>query len=307
MGGLIIVLAFLVACWQVSIVSTVSIARSTVFLFVGFAAIGFIDDYVVPRMIKGKRGLGWKQKFVLQAIIAGVAVYFHSGRVLDARWAVITFIVLFIANAYNFADGLDALAGSILLFFGAGLVLLSVQGMVVAEPALIAAALVGAVIPFLFLNAPPARVFMGDVGSLPIGAVLGFAVTGIASPPQVSAFSSAATGSILDQWLAQRPIEGPIWRPEMIVPLTILCLLMVIELVPVPMQIASVKLFKKKIFPFTPIHHAFEKAGWAEGKVVWMFALTQLVLVALAVVAFRGDPVPPSQMHFRPAPRAIRR
>ena len=307
MGGLILVVGFLIASLFVAMASTVPIARSTIFLFIGFAFIGFLDDFIVPRMIKGKRGLGWKQKFILQAIIAGIAVYFHCGRVLDERWGVITFVVLFMANAYNFCDGLDALAGSILLFFGTGVVLLSLQGMVVAEPALIAAALMGAVIPFLYLNAPPAKLFMGDVGSLPIGAVLGIAIAGIASPPQISAFASSSSGSILDQWLSQRPIEGLVWRPEMITPLLILCLLMVIELVPVPVQIGWVKLFKKRIFPFTPIHHAFEKAGWPETRVVWMFALTQLVLAAVAVTAFRGDPIPPSPMHLRQAPRVIRR
>jgi phospho-N-acetylmuramoyl-pentapeptide-transferase len=292
MGGLILVVGFLGAFYEVAATSATSILLSTLFIFLGFAAIGFIDDFVVPRVIKGKRGLGWKQKFILQAIIAGVGVYYHAGHVMDLRWGIITFVVVFMANAYNFADGLDALAGSILLFFGAGVIVLSLLGVVVPEPAMIAAALIGAVIPFLFLNAPPAKLFMGDVGSLPVGAVLGLAVTSIASPRN-EAFSSAGTDqSILQQWLAQRQIEGTLWRHEMMLPLTILCVLMIIELVPVPIQIGWVKVFKKRLFPFTPIHHAFEKAGWPETRVVWMFALTQVVLVALAIFSFR-EPTPP--------------
>jgi phospho-N-acetylmuramoyl-pentapeptide-transferase len=287
MGGLIIVAGFVLATWAVATTSTTVIASSTLAIFIGFAAIGFIDDFVVPRLIKGKRGLGWKQKFLMQAVVAGVGVYYHSGHVFDLRWGIITFIVLFMANAYNFADGLDALAGSILLIFCVGLFVLSLEGMVIPEPALIAAALIGAVIPFLFLNAPPAKVFMGDAGSLPIGAVLGLAVASIASP-RAEAFTSGTDVSILQQWLAQRQIEGTILRAEMIVPLTILCMLMIFELVPVPMQIFWVKVFKRRLFPFTPIHHAFEKAGWPESRVVWTFALSQLVFVALAILVFRA-------------------
>lgn len=291
MGGLILVVGFVFATWAVSSATSSAISASTLMIFIGFALIGFVDDFVVPRMIKGKRGLGWKQKFILQAAVAGAGVWLHGGRVFDVRWAVITFIVLFMANAYNFADGLDALAGSILLIFGVGLMVLALEGAVVQEPATIAAALIGAVVPFLFLNAPPAKVFMGDVGSLPVGAVLGMAVSIVLSPrAEALAGISDPNRSILSLWEAQRHIEGTHWRPEMMMPLAILCLLLVIELVPVPIQIAWVKLFKRRLFPFTPIHHAFEKAGWPETRVVWMFALTQLVLVALALLASKAGP-----------------
>lgn len=291
MGGLILVVGFLFAAWAASSAGATGISISTLMIFIGFALIGFVDDFVVPRMIKGKRGLGWKQKFILQALVAGAGVYAHGGRVLDLRWAVITFIVLFMANAYNFADGLDALAGSILLIFGVGLMVLSMEGAVVQEAATIGAALIGGVVPFLFLNAPPAKVFMGDVGSLPVGAALGMAVSIVLSP-RTEALSGITdpNQSILKLWEAQRHIEGTHWRPEMVLPIAILCLLMVIELVPVPLQIAWVKLFKRRLFPFTPIHHAFEKAGWPETRVVWMFALTQLVLVALAILACKAGP-----------------
>jgi phospho-N-acetylmuramoyl-pentapeptide-transferase len=292
MGGIIVIVGFIAAAWALAVGTSTPIASSTIALFIGFAAIGFLDDFIVPRTMKGKRGLGWKQKFILQAIIAGICVYYHCGQKHDMRWAIITFVVMFIANAYNFVDGLDALAGSILLTFGTGVLILSLAGIIVPESALIATALIAAVIPFLYLNAPPAKVFMGDVGSLPIGAVLGLAVANIASPP-AGAFSGSTDGSILQQWLSQQQIEGTMWRPEMLVPLGILCTIMYIELLPVPIQIAWVKLFKKRIFPFTPIHHAFEKAGWPETRVVWMFMMTQLVCVALAIYAFRGVPTNP--------------
>lgn len=302
MGGIILVAGFLFASVGVAYAAGEGISLWALIIFIGFALIGFIDDFLVPRLMKGKRGLGWKQKFIMQALVAGAGVYAHGGRVLDVRWGLITFLILFMANAYNFADGLDALAGSILLVFGAGLLVLAQQGVVIHESAAICAALIGGVIPFLFLNAPPAKVFMGDVGSLPVGAVLGLAV-GLVFSPKSSATAAIGDGSILDIWEQGRMIEGMHWRPEMVLPLAILCLVMVIEIVPVPLQIAWVKLFKRRLFPFTPIHHAFEKAGWPETRVVWTFALSQLVLVALALLAFQVGPPSALVKPSRPLPR----
>lgn len=222
-------------------------------LFLGFAAIGFVDDFVVPRLIKGKRGLGWKQKIILEFALAGFASY----QVFAGHWlafGISFFLILFFSNAYNFADGLDGLAGTIWLGLAAFLVLYSPVGPV----PLIGWAIAGGVVAFLFLNAPPARVFMGDVGSLPIGALLGWCVSWI-----------LLAGS------------GREYAPDtsMILPLLVFSFLMIAELVPVPMQVAYFKLTKgKRLFPMTPIHHAFEKKGWPETRVVAAFALTQLLL-----------------------------
>lgn len=231
-------------------------------LLLGFAAIGFIDDFVVPKLMKSKRGLGWKQKLVLEVAAALGAVWLYLPSPSAAPAAVGVFIVLFMANAYNFADGLDALAGSLLVGLATGLALLcDLVGW--SEGTIVGLALIGAVIPFLYLNAPPAKVFMGDVGALPIGALLGLLFVGLMSPN---------SGSTSVGWL----------------PLVILGFMMVAELVPVPMQVGYYKLTKKRLFPFTPIHHAFEKKGWKETRVVWTFALTQLLLSALAVTLARG-------------------
>lgn len=231
-------------------------------LILGFAAIGFIDDFVVPKLMKSKRGLGWKQKLVLEvaAALGAVWLYLPNPSVVPA--AVGVFIVLFVANAYNFADGLDALAGSLLVGLAVGLALLCDQ-VGWGEGMIVSLALIGAVLPFLYLNAPPAKVFMGDVGALPIGALLGLLFVGLMGP---------SGGSAPVDWL----------------PLVILGFMMVAELVPVPMQVGYYKLTKKRLFPFTPIHHAFEKKGWKETRVVWTFALTQLLLSALAVTLARG-------------------
>lgn len=291
MGGLILVAAFTITTAVLSNGGFIPISPGILALFLGFAFIGFTDDFLVPRWLKGKRGLGWKQKIMLQILVAGWAAYAHGGNVFDARWGLTVFLILFAANAFNFIDGLDALAGSVLLAFCSGLAVLCFAGLMVPEPAIVCAALMGGVIPFLFLNAPPAKVFMGDVGSLPVGAVLGLGIATLLAPrSQAAGLEANSDMSILAQFEAQMQIEGILWRPEMAIPLTILCLLMVVELVPVPLQIAWVKLFKKRLFPFTPIHHAFEKAGWPESRVVWMFALIQIVLAALAVLAYTSLP-----------------
>lgn len=251
MGGLIIVSGTLVSLCACHLWASSA-------LFFAFTLIGFVDDFVIPRLMPGKRGLEWKQKLALQLIAAGVYAFVAS----QDPWliGVSLFVILFYSNAYNFSDGLDALAGSILIFLGLGIAAI---GFTIGnnEPALISLALIGAVIPFLYLNAPPAKIFMGDVGSLPIGALLGAAVVKLGSRPMTF--------------------------PTLYLALLVLSFVMVVELVPVPLQILSVKLRKKRLFPFTPIHHAFEKAGEPETRVVWRFALVQLIasLAALTIVA----------------------
>jgi phospho-N-acetylmuramoyl-pentapeptide-transferase len=250
-----------------------------VLLFLAFALIGFIDDFVVPRLFVGKRGLGWKQKILMQIVAAAAfAAFTASGHWV--QFAVTVFCILFFSNAYNFADGLDALAGSLLIFLAGGLAAIC---MVLRADELggICVALIGAVIPFLYLNAPKAKLFMGDVGSLPIGSVLGVVVASLAcaTPAHVGELDFPARyhyfyGSPGDPSVSTR----------LILALVVISLMMVVELVPVPLQILSVKLRKgKRLFPYTPIHHAFEKAGWPETRVVWHFALTQLLLSILAV------------------------
>lgn len=222
-------------------------------LVLGFALIGFLDDYVVPRVYNTKRGLGWKQKFVAEVVVAVGGLLTLTQRPSDL--VVGTLVILFCANAYNFADGLDGLAGSTLLGFVAGL---GCIGVLVGVPTVLAMCLVlaGATLPFLFLNAPPAKVFMGDVGSMPLGALLGLLVLGL--------------------WSTNPSV------PRAVV-LAVLGLMLVVELVPVPLQVGYYKLTKKRLFPFTPIHHAFEKKGWKETRVVATFAIAQLVFSALAV------------------------
>ena len=271
MGGLIVVGGALAAM----LVSGYRDAPSIV-LLVGFALIGFVDDYVVPRRFVGKRGLGWRQKILMQLAVAiGAALL---ARVSPAGMGLVVFLVLFFSNAYNFSDGLDGLAGTILLGLGGGLIVLGWLAGMRTEWMVPLAALVGGIVPFLFVNAPPARVFMGDVGSLPLGAVLGYV------------FARFGLG-----------LSGPEGRLAVAAgPLVVIGLLMAAELIPVPLQVLSVKLRKKRLFPYTPIHHAFEKAGWPETRVVFHFALVQVLLSALAIGLAVGLP-----LHTGPMPRPV--
>jgi phospho-N-acetylmuramoyl-pentapeptide-transferase len=231
-------------------------------LILAFALIGFVDDFVVPRLIKGKRGLGWKQKIVLELLASFLGVWALGVPLASFKAGLVVFFILFFSNAYNFSDGLDGLAGTlgVLIFTGLGAFALALGSPDLSSYAI----LVGAMLPFLMLNAPPAKLFMGDVGSLPIGAFMGFLVTEIG-------LASDGTGSAT-KWIA----------------LAILSLVMIAELVPVPLQIFSVKVFKRRIFPYTPIHHAFEKAGWKETKVVFLFALVQILCIAGALSLLNG-------------------
>lgn len=249
MGGLIILAGYIIA----TLVSGSDLMLRTLPLLLGFAVIGFVDDYVVPKLMKGKRGLGWKQKFALQFGLAALGAYALGPAIgqqptgLEFAWRV--FLIVFFSNAYNFADGMDGLAGSILIVVSAGLAALGVEG----SP-LICATLIGATLPFLYFNAPPAKVFMGDVGALPIGALLGF-------------LFSLPSGPGITGWI----------------PLVIIATLLILELILVPIQLTSVKLRKKRIFPATPIHHSFEKVGWPETRVVSSFVLFQVVTTLIGL------------------------
>jgi phospho-N-acetylmuramoyl-pentapeptide-transferase len=277
MGGVIPVIAAIVAL-AFSVSQTASAEHvhfyiGGIILLFGFAVIGFLDDYVVPRMMPGSRGLSWIPKLIMQFVIAGGVCVWATK---DFQVLTATIIILFFSNAYNFSDGLDALAGGLLLAMVPGFVVLaSVAGS--PEVAVPAMALAGGIIPFLFLNAPPARVFMGDFGSLPIGALLGY-----------------LTAYLAGQFSAGTAFAGMV-QPDpttTYLSLGILGFMMAAELIPVPIQIASVKLFKRKVFPFTPIHHAFERAGWKETRVVWSFVLVQILATMAAITVAYGSVVP---------------
>ncbi len=233
----------------------------------GFGLIGFIDDYV--KVVK-KRNLGLtaKQKFALQAILAVIYVIvlketgnlsaeiiipFMQKSVAMPWWLYIVFILFVVTgtvNAVNLTDGLDGLAASITsvvaLFFAAAAIVLSDTVSVYFSMALL-----GGCLAFLIFNKHPAKVFMGDTGSLFLGGSISVLAVGLKMPLILI-------------------IAGFVY---------------LFETLSVIMQVTSYKLTKKRIFKMAPIHHHFEMCGWKEVRIVSVFTAVTLILCVIALFA----------------------
>lgn len=290
MGGFIIVAGALAAYLFLATKpmvfgSSANLGLAALVLLVGFCSIGFIDDFVAPRYLGMRRGLGWKHKIVMQVAVAAAGAFLANGWQWAPSVGLGIFLILFFSNAYNFADGLDGLAGTLLIGLAGGLAALAWHSVSGASLTLLVAPLFAAVIPFLFLNAPPAKVFMGDAGSLPIGAILGLVVSQLIWTPTVdSAYALYPYPNLAAVWPQVRFGPEGLLNLPMVAAVLIASLMMVAELVPVPLQILSVKVLKRRFFKFkTPIHHAFEDLGWKETRITASFALAQLLLSVLAL------------------------
>lgn len=278
MGGVLIVGALLVGIAIGAVMSGPGHGRQLLALLlaaattVGFAAIGFADDYL---KIKRGRSLGLKarQKLLFQFLVAGVAVYLfawlrHSWFSPDDAWLLAqgryvwwmllwVFALVGASNAMNMADGLDGLATGLCIVAAGGFVVLGVIERS-APTAVMALALAGACLGFLWFNRHPARVFMGDVGSLALGAAM------------------AMMALLLTAGPARHMVEP-------VVALAGLCLVPFIEAASVVIQVISYKTTRKRVFKMSPIHHHFELSGWSERKVVWTFwAVAAIVTVVTA-------------------------
>jgi phospho-N-acetylmuramoyl-pentapeptide-transferase len=218
--------------------------------FAAYAALGFFDDYVKVRM-KRNLGLTAAQKFALQVLIAaGITVYqFQSpgnttevfipfvNRNLDFGVFYIPFVIFVIVatvNSVNLTDGLDGLAAGVTAMVA---FCMAFAGGLFSESAFFSAALCGACLGFLLFNKHPARIFMGDTGSLALGGGL------------------AAVSVIL--------------HLELILPLV--GFVYVLEVLSVIIQVGSYKLRGKRVFRMAPLHHHFELCGWSERRVVLSF------------------------------------
>ncbi len=241
---------------------------AVVLLALAHMALGFTDDYLIAA--RGKSlGLKARQKLAAQFILAiGFMVWVHANRivfptvlmiggrpVLDLGWAyypLAVLMIVYMSNAFNLADGLDGLVGgtTAILALGLGVLVLPAAN---AGLTVLAWALAGGCIGFLWYNCNPAKVFMGDTGSLALGAMTaGIAVAG---------------------------------RQEILY--LVIGLLFIIEAVSVIIQVISFKTTGKRPFKMTPIHHHFELSGWVEQKIVVRFWILQAML-CLAVLASIG-------------------
>lgn len=265
MGGILLILAiFITSLTKGSLNSDMMIGLLSV---VGFGLVGFIDDFII---IKKKRSLGLnpKQKIILQFILALVISIYQYNSSIDASSfdipftdiainvgvfyiPIMTFIIVGIVNAVNLTDGLDGLASGVTIIVASFFLLFANLVASNAEVAVIAAATVGACLGFLCFNSYPAKIFMGDTGSMALGgAVVAFAVL---------------TNSIL-----LIPIVGGIYFAEA---------------VSVIIQVLGFKLTKKRIFKMAPIHHHFEQCGLPETRVVFLFWIASVVLAWIGLIA----------------------
>lgn len=285
MGGLLIISAVLVSTILWSDLAN-RYVWITVMVFTLFGVIGYWDDY--KKLIdKDPRGMGARNKFLSQSLVAAIAAYwlfstqqspqetelivpfFKEVAIPLGGWfLVLTYLVIVgTSNAVNLTDGLDGLAilPSVLVAGGLGVFCYLSGNSVfssylaipylpgVGELLIFCAALAGAGLGFLWFNTYPAQVFMGDIGSLAIGAALG--------------------------------VVAVIVRQEIV--LFIMGGIFVLETVSVILQVASFKLIGKRIFRMAPIHHHFELKGWPEPKVIVRFWIISFILVLIGLATLK--------------------
>ena len=265
MGGILFVLSIIATTLIAGSIYNLFTTHTVVLLLVlvGFGVIGFLDDGIKV-IFKRNLGLTSLQKLIGQIIISiaafmllrlgtfdtSIMIPFTDIK-LDFGLFYIAFLIFWLvgfSNAVNLTDGLDGLvAGTASIAFAAfGVIALFNEQ---ADIALFAFAVTGALLGFLIFNANPAKVFMGDTGSLALGGAL-------------------AMISVLV-------------KAELL--LLLVGLVFVIETLSVILQVGSYKLRKKRIFKMSPIHHHFELSGWSEWKVVLVFWSTGLIVALIAV------------------------
>ena len=263
MGGI----AFIIACVLSSLFFIKSETGGAILLCaVLFGAIGFLDDYI--KVVKKRnKGLSAKQKFLLQTVaslIYALYIYFGAGQSqtlipfagvkLDLGLLYIPFVMLVLlatTNSANLTDGIDGLAASVgsivALFFTVACIIISGNN----DAAVLSATLAGGLLGFLIYNAHPAKVFMGDTGSLFIGGMI--------------AAVSVALGLELF--------------------IIISAFVFLFEAVSVIVQVSVYKKTKKRVFKMAPVHHHFEMCGWKETKVVAVFSMVTAILCLIAYLA----------------------
>ena len=257
-----------------------------IFLIISFGTLGFLDDFLKLKF-NSSDGLSAKMKIFWQILFASIIVtYLYLSHSIPQEISLYlpflkdfalnlgiffiffsVFVIIGTSNAVKLPDGLDGLAimPSVMVAGGLGIIAYISGNIIFAEylnivylPGteellIICGTIIGAGIGFLWFNTYPAQIFMGDVGSLSLGAALG----GMAV----------------------------ILRQEVI--LAIMGGVFVIEALSVIIQVTSFKLTGKRVFKMSPIHHHFELSGWAEPKIIVRFWIITLILVLIALASFR--------------------
>ena len=270
LGGLIFIIPSLLVMLFLYIRGSLEITHSLliiIFVFISYAALGFVDDAL---KIKNKEndGLSITQKLIIQVLIALIFFFIYMqgggdthliitslGVNIDLKWSYGIFILFLLvgsSNAVNLTDGLDGLAGglSLVAFLSFGIITWGttwVNGY--QEMAIFCFILVGSLLGFLVYNTHPAKVFMGDTGSLSLGATM------------------AAIAILTKHELSLALIGG----------------VFVIETLSSIIQIISIKKFGHKIFLMAPLHHHFEKLGWDETDIVKLFLIAGFMMGMIAI------------------------
>lgn len=270
MGGFIFIIPTILAIlflWLYGSLEITSNIFIVLFVFLSYAALGFADDFLKVKF-KNNKGLSRLLKLLIQTIIALVFFYIfirNGGEPtieitflnlnVNLGWVYGLFILFLLvgsSNAVNITDGLDGLAGglSAIAFLAYGLIAWSTSWLVgYTEIAVFCFVLVGSLLGFLLFNTHKAKVFMGDTGSMSLGATL-------------------AAIAILTRHEISLAVIGGVF---------------VIETLSTLIQIIAIRKFKKRVFKKAPLHHHFEELGWEETDIVKLFWVVGLILAMLMI------------------------
>ena len=270
MGGLIFIIPTVISLlllWFRGSIEMTSNLMIVLFVFISYALLGLADD-LLKIVFKNNKGLSIMFKLLMQTVIALVFFYIfiRNGGVPEIRisainlyiymgWTYGLFILFLLvgsSNAVNITDGLDGLAGglSAIAFLAYGLITWNTTWLAgYQEIAIFCFVLIGSLLGFLVFNTHPAKVFMGDTGSLALG-------------------GSLAAIAILTRHELSLAVVGGVF---------------VIETLSSLIQIIAIRKFHKKIFKMAPLHHHFEKLGWEENDIVKMFWIVGLILAMLMI------------------------
>ena len=270
-GGIIFIIPTMLITIALALLKKINISFTfiiIIFTFISYSIIGFIDDYLIIKRHSNK-GLTKSEKFTMQVIVSIVFFYlFMKGGNEPLIWIhtlkikqnvgwmyglFILFILTATSNAVNITDGLDGLAAglSIISFMTFGIISWYTDWLLGYEDiAVFSFVLIGSLLGFLIYNYPKAKVFMGDTGSLSLGATLG-------------AYAIMTRHEVL---------------------LILIGLVFVIETLSCIIQIIVYKITKKRVFPMTPLHHTFEKIGWKENDIVKLFWTVGLISCMVSII-----------------------
>ncbi len=272
MGGIMFIIPVVVI--TILLILTGKIAFSAnlfivLFVFIAYAILGYVDDYLVVKKHNNK-GISIFVKLLAQLVIALVFFYIYLssgndpvldintlGIKIDLGWlygAFLLFVLVGASNSVNITDGLDGLAGGLaaIAFFAFGIISWGSTWTVGNEDlAIFCFVIVGSLVGFLVYNCYPAKVFMGDTGSLALGAVLG------------------SVAIITNHEITLGVVAG----------------VFIIETLSVIIQLIAIKKFHTKVFLMAPLHHHFEKLGWTEVDIVRLFWSIGLIL-SMAAIGF---------------------